>query len=156
MKLAISSLLILTTILTACASIPTPLQGQFSLLLPEEVAKGEIIGEHVRWGGRIIKVMPQADHSCFEIMGIALDAGGRPLSQDQSAGRFIACRAGFYDPQVFKPGRDMTITGRIDGYETHQVGKFDYRYARVAANTIYLWPVRENVKVIVQPTPYYW
>lgn len=155
MKLAASSLT-LAILLTACVSIPIPLQGQYSLLLPDEAAKREVSDELVRWGGRVVTVETQAERSCFEIVGISLDASGRPLKQDRSAGRFIACRGGFYDPQVFKAGRDITITGRIEGYEIRKVGEFAYRYPRVAADTIYLWPEREDVKVIVQPVPYYW
>ena len=126
--------------LVACASAPRPLHGEFSTLLPDEAAQRGATGELVRWGGRIVSVEPQRDHSCFEIVAAPLGQGGRPRMVDRSDGRFIACRNGFYDPEVFQEGREITITGRIDGFQTRKVGDFDYRYPRVAADVVYLWP----------------
>lgn len=154
MKAATTSSLALALILSACASVPTPLQGQFSSLMPDEAVQRQATGEQVRWGGRVVKVEPQSQRSCFEIVGNRLDDSGRPKPQDRSDGRFLACRGGFYDPEVFQAGREITVVGRIEGFETRKVGEFDYRYARVAANAIYLWPERKDVDVIVQPMPY--
>ena len=148
--------IVLALALAGCASTPQPLQGQFSTLMPDEAAERQAAGEHVRWGGRVVRVEPQAARSCFEIVGFPLDAAGRPLRPDHSEGRFLACRAGFYDPEVFKSGREVTITGVVEGFETRKVGDYDYHYARVAAEAIYLWPERKDVDVVVQPVPYWW
>lgn len=142
----------LAATLTACATAPRPLQGQFSSLLPDAAAQREASGELVRWGGRIVHVEPQRERSCFEIVAKPLNASGRPENLDRSAGRFIACRHGFYDPEVFQPGRAITVSGHIDGFEMRKVGEFDYRYPRVAADVIYLWPEqRERELVIGRP-----
>lgn len=130
--------------LTACATAPKPLQGQYSSLLPDQAATRQTTGETVRWGGRIVSVEPRAQSSCFEVVAAPLNSAGRPQRVDQSEGRFIACRAGFYEPQVFQAGREITISGRIDGFETRKVGDYDYRYPRVAADVVYLWPERRN------------
>ena len=127
-------------LLAGCVTAPRPLQGQFSALRPDEAAAREATGEVVRWGGRIVSVEPQADRSCFEIVGAPLGDGGRPRRVDASEGRFLACRAGFYDPEVFQPGREVTVTGHVEGVEMRKVGAYDYRYPRVAAEVIYLWP----------------
>ena len=43
-----------------------------------------------------------------------LTAHGRPYwAADDTNGRFIACRTGFYDPAVFQVNREVTFTGRI-------------------------------------------
>jgi outer membrane lipoprotein len=123
--------LALATALCACASAPQPLQGQYAPLQPEQAVAGQRVGEQVRWGGRIV-----------EVVGAPLDAAGRPRRVDRSTGRFIACRSGFYEPQVFARGRELTISGRIDGFETRPVGEYDYTYPRVAAEVVYLWPER--------------
>ena len=155
MKLVTALVLALT--LAACASAPKPLQGQFSSLLPDEAAKREANGELVRWGGSIVSVQPQSQRSCFEIVAAPLNASGRPQKVDRSEGRFIACRSGFYEPEVFKAGREITISGRIEGFETRKVGEFDYRYPRVAADVVYLWPERRDVDVIIErPFLYGW
>lgn len=130
--------------LGACATAPTPLQGSYAPLQPEQAVARGGIGETVRWGGRIVAVRTEKLHSCFEIVGAPLDSGGRPRKVDQSTGRFIACRTGFYDPQVFAAGRELTVSGRIDGFEEHKIGDYDYRYPRVAADVVYLWPPRRE------------
>lgn len=136
--------------LSACVSAPKALQGQFSTLTPEQAVQREASGELVRWGGHIVAVQPGSQNSCFEIVTAPLTDGSRPRVVDKSLGRFIACRAGFYDPEVFKSGRDITITGRIEGFESRKVGDYDYRYPKVAADVVYLWPERRDVDVIVE------
>jgi outer membrane lipoprotein len=153
MKLMTALALALT--LGACASAPKPLQGQFSTLLPDDAAKREASGELVRWGGHIVSVETQSQRSCFEIVAAPLTITGRPQNVDRSEGRFIACRGGFYEPEVFKAGREITISGRIESFETRKVGGYDYRYPRVAADVVYLWPERRDVDVIVEPRPFF-
>jgi outer membrane lipoprotein len=111
---------------------------------PEQSAAKETPGEAVRWGGRIVDIHTDKLFTCFEIVGAPLDSSGRPREVDDSNGRFLACRDGFYEPEVFKSGRELTISGKIDGYETRKVGDFDYRYPRVAAEVVYLWPERHD------------
>ncbi len=144
-------------LLTGCVSAPKALQGEFAAIEPGEAARDGRVGERVRWGGRVVKVEPLADRSCFEVVGIHVAADGRPLARDdQSTGRFLACRAGFYDPEVFQPGREVTISGAIEGHETRKVGDYDYRYPRLAAEVVFLWPERRDVDVIVERHPFWW
>ena len=58
--------------------------------------------------------------------------------------------------EVFQPGREITFTGTIEGYENRKVGEYDYRYPRLAAEVVYLWPVRKDVDVVVERYPYWW
>jgi outer membrane lipoprotein len=140
----------LALLLGACATVPTPLQGQFAPVTPRDAAtSGQ--GEAVRWGGEIIEVDPRADRTCFTILARDLDASARPMARDPSDGRFLACRDGFYDPEEFKRGREITVVGHLDGSEQAKVGDFDYTYPRVAADAIYLWPRRQ----LYTTTPYY-
>ena len=148
------ALLLLTLSLGACATAPGPLRGEFAAFSPEAASAQAPQNEHVRWGGRVVKVEPKADHSCFEIVSTPLASSGRPERGDRSFGRFLACRGGFYDPEVFKPGREITIVGRYAAVETHKVGEFDYRYPRVEAEAIYLWPERRDVDVIIERSPF--
>lgn len=141
--------------LGGCVSMPAALQGEFVPIQPVEAARAGVVGEHVRWGGRVVRVEPLAEYSCFEVVGVRLDESGRPLPHDRSSGRFLACRTGFYDPEVFLPGREMTFSGWIDGYEIRRIGEYDHRYPRLAADVIFLWPERRNIDVIVEPYPYY-
>lgn len=144
-------LALLTAALGACATVPAPLQGQFSPATPRDAAANAGQSAAVRWGGEIINVDPRADQTCFEILGRELDTSARPVSRDPSLGRFLACRAGFYDPEEFKQGRDITIVGQLNGSERAKVGDFDYTYPRVAADVVYLWPKR----ALYMQSPYY-
>jgi outer membrane lipoprotein len=134
----------LAMLLGACATTPAQLQGTYSALEPEQAAQQQVPGEAVRWGGKIVDVHTEKLFTCFEIVGAPLDSSGRPREVDDSNGRFLACRDGFYEPEVFKNGRELTISGKIDGYETRKVGDYDYRYPRVAADVVYLWPERRD------------
>jgi outer membrane lipoprotein len=143
---------LVAAMLAACATVPAPLQGQFSPVTPRDAAANGGQGASVRWGGEIINVDPRADQTCFEILARELDATARPVSRDPSAGRFLACRAGFYDPEEFKRGRDITVIGQLNGSERAKVGEFDYTYPRVAADAVYLWPKR----TYYAGSPYYY
>ena len=131
--------------LAGCASAPRPLQGEFTPLAPAESSASQRLGDAVRWGGSIVAVTPSASETCFEILGRDLGESARPLrADDTSSGRFLACRAGFYDPAIFAVDRDVTVTGRVAGFETRRIGEYDYRYPRVAADVVYLWPERRD------------
>ena len=144
-------------LLAGCASEPKPLQGQFVTITPRQAVDHDSINTVVRWGGRIVAVEPGENRTCFEMLSTGLDAFGRPYwSSDAVGGRFIACRSGFYDPALFEKNREVTFTGRVDGYENRRIGGYDYRFPRVAADVVYLWPVRERVNVITRPAPWPW
>ena len=130
-------------LLGACASAPQPLQGNFLAVTPEQAVAGQQIGAAVRWGGRIVETKPGPDGTCFQVVATPLNATGRPDSDNADAGqgRFIACRAGFYDPAIFTPGRDVTFVGRVQSTETVRIGEYDYRLPMVAAGCISI-PVR--------------
>lgn len=158
MKLAKYALLPLAAaLLTACVSQPRPLQGEFAQITPREATSRDSTGAVVRWGGRIVDVEPQPDRTCFHMISTRLDVSGRPYwASDDVGGRFIACRPGFYDPAVFERNREVTFTGRIDGYENRRIGQYDYRLPRITADVVYLWPVRERVDVVTRPAPWPW
>lgn len=142
--------------LAGCATVPAPLQGQFSPLSPRDAVASGQTGAPVRWGGRIVSADPLANRTCFEVVSTPLGSNTRPeWARDDTGGRFIACRAGFYDPAVFQPDREVTVAGRIEGYETRRIGEYDYRFPRVAADVVYLWPQRREVDVISRPYPYF-
>ena len=143
-------------LLAACASQPRPLRGDFSTMTAHAAVESDATGLPVRWGGRIVRVEPGPNRTCFEMISTRLSATGRPWwGSDDSHGRFIACRAGFYDPAVFEVNREVTFSGTVTGYETRRIGEYDYRLPMVAADVVYLWPKREPV-LITRPEPWPW
>lgn len=132
--------------LAACASVPQPLSGQFQDVPLQNAAQAN--GSQVRWGGEIVDTIPGSDQTCIYALSRPLDRQARPRHNQESMGRFVACHPGFYDPEIFAKGRDITVTGTLDGSITRKVGDYDYVYPRVAADAVYLWP-------LVQPLPAY-
>ena len=156
-----TTIIVLTSVLTACllsacVTGPKPLRGEFSNLSPAQASKDNTVNAKVRWGGRIVAVNNKTDRTCFEVVGLYLSNGARPQKLDKSEGRFIACRNGFYDPDVFKAGREITITGAIDRFENGKIGDYDYRYPILIADVVYLWPERRDVDVIIERPFFIW
>jgi outer membrane lipoprotein len=143
----------LGVLLASCATVPAPLQGQFTPTTPRE-AVAAANGQAVRWGGEIIKVEPKSGSTCFEILARELDSNARPVPRDPSGGRFIACHAGFQDPEEFKQGRDITVVGHVTGIDHGKIGEFDYRYPHVEADAIHLWKPRPLYARSPYPDPW--
>lgn len=144
-------------LLGGCATIPQPLQGTYANVPLASAQQGGEGGQVVRWGGEIIKTEPGPNETCFYLLSRPLDQEARPRagSAGDSQGRFVACHAGFYDPEVFVRGREMTVTGTLHGIVTKKVGDFDYAYPRVEANVIYLWPKRVPMANYAYPPGFY-
>jgi outer membrane lipoprotein len=129
--------------LAACTTTPDPLSGTFADISPGDAARNDSRGTTVRWGGTVAAVEPLPDRTCFQIVGRELDDRGRPILDDKSSGRFLACRSGFYDPEVFAEGRSLTLIGTIDGAEARMIGEYEYLHPRLAADVVFLWPEDE-------------
>lgn len=136
--------------LSACATVPQQLAGTYSTVIPDAARNGVAQGTRVRWGGHIVETQPQEHETCFFVLDEPLDSQARPERRGESRGRFVACHDGFYDPEVYSKGREITVTGTVDGTETRKIGDYDYSYPRVAADVVYLWPKRP----VYAPAPY--
>ncbi|MCK9490347.1 MAG: Slp family lipoprotein [Xanthomonadales bacterium] len=131
----------------ACTTIPTTLQGDFALVTPAVVAERGTTGQQVRWGGVIIEAEPGSAQTCVQILSLPLsDSTARPRLPARSVqtdeGRFLACRSGFVEPELFAPGREVTVSGQVVALEERAVGEYLYRMPQVAADTIHLWAER--------------
>ena len=139
-----TALVLVTAALAGCSTVPEPLRGTYPLLAPEQTSSRDI-GREVRWGGVILDALPDADQTCFEILSRELDRSMRPRNEDLTQGRFIACRSGFLDPEVFAKGREITLTGAVTALDRRKVGDFDYQYPVLATRFITMWPERPDV-----------
>lgn len=138
-------LVVTLALLSGCVTTPQPLRGEFSAFTPQTAQNQNASGQRVRWGGDIIKTTPGQSETCFEVLAHGLDTNGQPVQSDNSQGRFISCAPGFYDPTVYAEDRELTIIGTLSEPVTNKIGNYDYRYPRVAAQTVYLWPERQEV-----------
>lgn len=150
-----TTLVLFTVALAGCSTVPEPLRGTYPLLAPQQTTAGDI-GRDVRWGGVILDARPDADRTCFEVLSRELDSSMRPRNVDLTEGRFIACRDGFLDPEVFAEGREITLTGSVAALDRRKVGDFDYQYPVLAARFITMWPERPDVIINNYNDPFYW
>ena len=142
-------------LLSGCVTVPEPLRGEFSDLPPNQPGAS---AERVRWGGRLIDVLPAADQTCLEVLGMPLDSSARPRDLDADIGRFRACKAGFLDPAVFISGREVTVIGAIEAQVERQIGEYNYRMPQVRVETLFLWPPRpdiERIEIHSDPFPFF-
>jgi len=143
-------------LLSACTTIPEQLKGDYTPLTPAQTT-GSNLQTPVRWGGVILDTRPKKDFTCFEILSRQLGASMRPRDTDQAQGRFIACKPGFYDPEVFEKGREVTVTGKVMHMDKRKVGEYEYNYPVVDVQFMTLWPKRvTRVYYDYGFYPYYW
>lgn len=144
-KPLIPCILLAALALVGCAITPQNLQGEYVATDPRQNPEP---GTPVRWGGDIVRVETKADRTCFQVLGRALGSDARPRRIDATIGRFLACHEGFFDPALYRRGREITVIGHVDGYETRPVGAFDYEMPRVRAEAVHLWrkPVEPQVQ----------
>jgi len=141
--------------LSSCTTVPKQLQGDYPALTPARV-DSSTYGTDVRWGGVIIETNNEADQTCFEVLSHTLDKSLRPEPEDSTQGRFIACKTGFYDPEVFAQGREVTLTGTVRTIEEHPIDDFNYRYPVVDARDVILWEKRRDVIIYNYYDPLYY
>ena len=147
--------LLIGLLLCACTTIPEQLKGEYTALIPKNTTE-EDLETAVRWGGVVLETRPEEGYTCFEILSKTLQTSMRPAHSDQADGRFIACKPGFYDPEVFKKGREVTLTGEIIHMDIRKVGEYDYHFPIVDMEFMILWPKLQKRVVYDMYRPYYW
>lgn len=110
----------------------------------------------VRWGGVIARVDNRREETELEIVEQPLSARGRPVANDDSAGRFFARIPGFLDPAIYAAGRSITVIGRLTSAAPGQVGDYRATYPVVTVEDHRLWPERRAPEVIYAPNPYWY
>lgn len=144
--------------LGGCAT-QTPVSGKFPAITPRAAQSGQDNGTIVRWGGILIKTIPESKRTCFRVLGLPLADNGHPQrgTGTRDTGRFLACAADFYDPVLYAAHKEITFIGTIQGVRTQAIGKYEYPYPVLDARTVYLWPRIERVRTVVPYySPYYW
>ena len=145
-------------LLSACTTIPEQLKGDYIPLVPKNTTESNL-QTPVRWGGVILETRPENNYTCFEVLAKQLQTSKRPKDTDQADGRFIACKPGFYDPEVFDKGREVTLTGKVIHMDVRKVGEYDYHFPVVDIEFMILWPERRDriyYDYYGMYRPYYW
>jgi outer membrane lipoprotein len=98
-------------------------------------------GKTILLGGKIIETIPLPDKTRIMILQYPLGFRDKPIVDSGSEGRFIVEATGFLDPDVFTPGRQVTVAGIVGSKELIPLGEINYAYPIVLSREIYLWPV---------------
>ncbi|HET8897432.1 MAG TPA: Slp family lipoprotein [Rhodanobacteraceae bacterium] len=136
---------LIATALAGCASAPIfPATGNRIQATPQTVAATP---EHyhgtVLWGGRVIAVSNQADHSEIEIFAFPLDPAQRPQPDDIGGGRFIALMPGYVERMNYPAGTLITLTGELAGVRSGRVGEAAYVFPLVRVDKSHVWKAAE-------------
>jgi outer membrane lipoprotein len=156
------SMLLVAFWLGGCSTIPENLQvtdGTNLVSYQDAASKAEQVkGQTARWGGVIAKVENKADSTMLEMVYYPLRSYGRPISGDESMGRFRVYVNGFMDPMIYQKGRSMTFTGELTGLEDGLVGEHKYVFPSMSSSAYHLWKNVQNVDVTrIHVWPYdYW
>ena len=122
---------------------------------PDE-SKGKI----VLLGGTIVQTLPKPKETEIEVVQKQLSSSGEPFLTDKSEGRYLVVVDRFLDPAIYRPGRDITVAGEVQGSVLRRLGEIDYRYPVIDALELHLWkePLSPQAYPYSYPFgyPYYW
>lgn len=147
-------------ILAGCTAVPESIQvaDENVLVSYRQANENPAVnkGKPARWGGVIAKVENLPDATMLEVLHYPLRSYGRPVSGDESMGRFRVYVDGFLDPMVFESGRTVTFAGDLIGVEEGAVGKHRYVFPTMQSKGYQLWKEIERVEVsAIHMWPYY-
>ena len=100
---------------------------------------GDLIGETVMFGGRIIEIHNRDGVSELTVLQLPLDRRQRPRAGDQSMGRFLLVTDQFLDPVLYTNGVLVTAVGRLTAVESRQIDQMAYAYPKIEATEIKRW-----------------
>jgi outer membrane lipoprotein len=157
------SLLLTTIMLAGCSTFPEKLQVEDTSQLvsyQDAASKAEQVkGQTIRWGGAIAKVVNKAESTVLELVYYPLTGYGKPISGDESMGRFRIHVNGFMDPMVYRVGRLMSFTAQLTDLEEGLVGEHKYIYPTANVKAYHLWKNIQRIdinRVHVWPSSYWY
>lgn len=143
-------------LLGGCASYPEPVRvaDEASLVSFQATVKAGLTQGPARWSGVIAKVQNNSQNTRLEIVYFPSGTHGRPMTDKDTEGRFVAYAKGFLDPVVYQPGKQVTVLGQLSQFEAGKVDEYRYSYPVIQAESVYLWPKqKETTRVDVEPWP---
>lgn len=112
-------------------------------------------GKSVLWGGKIIKAENKKEGTLIEVLELPLDRSRRPKNVDSSEGRFLALYPEYLDTAIYRPGREVTVIGEVEGTKILPLGEINYTYPLIRAEKIHLWEKRAESIRVFHEYPFY-
>ncbi|MFP4668406.1 MAG: Slp family lipoprotein [Desulfobacterales bacterium] len=117
-------------------------QGEFKTLQADPEAYTD---EFVLLGGKIIRTDNFQGHSEITVLQFPTDYANRPQTDRESGGRFLVRSDSFIDPEVYEPGKPVTVAGRVAGAEKRPIGGYEYNHPVIEAEDMWVWePAKER------------
>jgi outer membrane lipoprotein len=157
--------------LSACGGLPSAVRNVPVKDVPVREASENpnlVAGTSVRWGGLIMNVDNEKNHTLVQVLSYPLNFYGLPEVTKPSQGRFVMKTSEFLDPAVYEKDRQITVAGVLQGDIEVEVGNKTILVPLLAAKAHHLWPVYQNVPSGYGygpggygyggygPAPYYW
>lgn len=143
MKPALLCLAASAALLSACAARPVVVaDAAVTAALPLDVAAEpeRYRGTEVIWGGMILAVDNRETQTEVTVLAYPLDTAQRPVPAAGTHGRFIIVLPGYVERHDYPDGLFVTLSGRLAGTRTGQVGDHDYVFPLVEAAHVHRWP----------------
>jgi outer membrane lipoprotein len=100
-------------------------------------------GKTLLLGGLIVDTRLSREGTTLEVLRYTLDRWGEPQTVDEVGGRFLARTGRLLDPELYKAGLFVTLTGTVEGVETRPLQNYDYAYPVFRIVEAYLWNQRQ-------------
>jgi outer membrane lipoprotein len=114
------------------------------------------VGSTLLLGGPILDIQVGREGTVLELLNYRLDRWGEPLSPARQGGRFLVRSETFLDPEIYRVGNFVTLTGTVLGSEVRALRDTEYRYPVVEAGELHLWsPYTRYTPDYYGPSPYW-
>ncbi len=97
------------------------------------------LDQHILLGGVVISINNAEEGAVLEVMEWSLNRWGEPLSLQEAGRRFLVKTPDPLDPEIYAPGRLVTLAGKVLGKEPRLLGEQEYNYPVFNLTEIYLW-----------------
>lgn len=101
-------------------------------------------GQTLVLGGQIVANRGDREGTTLELIHYFVDHWGRPTGPDENGGRFLVQSQRFLDPELYRRGRLVTLTGTVIGGKTKTLNGRDYRYPVFKLGEIHLFTPPET------------
>lgn len=129
--------------LSGCAIVPDPIKVADDKALvgySKAVVAGDgVIGQQARWGGIITSVENKDNKTTIEMVYFPLNHYAKPITTEQTPGRFKAVINNFVDPIMFAEGRLATFVGTVSQPLAGMVGEQPYMFPAILVEDYHLW-----------------
>lgn len=130
--------------LVACATGPRYDTSQVTTSLTANQVASALSshsGARVVWGGVIITTRNQPGYTEMEVLSYPLDSAQRPDTRLSEQGRFLVRHSSYLEGVDYAPGRQLTVSGKVETVLEGKVGEAPYTFPLVKSDDVYLWPV---------------